>query len=329
MLNHRQIEAFRATYETGSITGAAERMNVSQPSVTRLVADLEIALGFSLFRRQRRGMEPTLQAQAFYLQVERSFLGLQDLADAAAEIRGHVQNRISLGLTPAVALAFGPAAIAKFSAHYDASLIETRIGRTEDLLQQIRTGRLSLALIADHIDPGDVQTVLFSRFPYVAILSADHPWAKQDAIDITRMPTKDLIAPPSDFLRSIPGRGPIVEAIINATKIEVDVHFTAAALAKHNMGIALIDPFTAQFFHQDTSLVIRPFTGGADISLPFGGAETTLYLEASPRVRGNRSARASRFYGLAFAKGSRTSKVVPSFPVCLSKRVPSNVCTIF
>ena len=48
-MNLRQLEAFRATIRAGSITGAANMMHISQPSVSRLIADLEHSVGFALF----------------------------------------------------------------------------------------------------------------------------------------------------------------------------------------------------------------------------------------------------------------------------------------
>lgn len=54
-MNLRQIEAFRAAMEFGSATAASEVLHITQPAVSRLVADLEIAVGFQLFERRARG----------------------------------------------------------------------------------------------------------------------------------------------------------------------------------------------------------------------------------------------------------------------------------
>ena len=47
-INHRQLEAFQAVMEAGTVTAAAERLYITQPAVTRLVRDLEHAIGFAL-----------------------------------------------------------------------------------------------------------------------------------------------------------------------------------------------------------------------------------------------------------------------------------------
>ena len=75
-LNLRQLEAFRATMRSGSITEAAEIMHISQPSVSRLIADIERSVGFPLFLRSGRGLTPTLEANTFYKGVEGMFVGV-------------------------------------------------------------------------------------------------------------------------------------------------------------------------------------------------------------------------------------------------------------
>ena len=50
-INHRQIEAFRAVFQTGSMTAAGALIGVTQPAISRLIRDLEGEIGWSLFDR--------------------------------------------------------------------------------------------------------------------------------------------------------------------------------------------------------------------------------------------------------------------------------------
>jgi len=78
-MNLRQLEAFRATIRCGSITEAAKMMHISQPSVSRLIADLEQSAGFPLFLRVGRGLTPTVEGRHFYEGVEGMFVGIDRL----------------------------------------------------------------------------------------------------------------------------------------------------------------------------------------------------------------------------------------------------------
>ena len=86
-MNLRQLEAFRATMVAGSITGAAGILNISQPSVSRLIADLELSVGFALFRRVGRGLVATVEARRFFEAVEGMFMGVDRLRELADTIR--------------------------------------------------------------------------------------------------------------------------------------------------------------------------------------------------------------------------------------------------
>jgi DNA-binding transcriptional LysR family regulator len=85
-LNPRQIEAFRALMLTSSTVRAAQLMNVTQPAVSRLVRELQEALALTLFERVGNRLVPTHDARALYAEVERSFVGLDRIAQAAREL---------------------------------------------------------------------------------------------------------------------------------------------------------------------------------------------------------------------------------------------------
>ncbi|RBO55127.1 LysR family transcriptional regulator [Rhodovulum sp. BSW8] len=96
-LRHRQIEAFRSVMMTGGITSAATAMHVTQPAVSRLIRDLEDTIGLSLFQRRGARLDPTPEATLLYREVERLYLGLDQIAQAAEDIRDHKNVVIRIG----------------------------------------------------------------------------------------------------------------------------------------------------------------------------------------------------------------------------------------
>ncbi|EUC00348.1 transcriptional regulator, LysR family [Rhizobium sp. CF080] len=88
-LKPRQVEAFRSVMMTGGITAAAEVMNVTQPAVSRLIRDLEEILEIRLFERVGTRLMPTAEATQLFREVERLYLGLDQIAQAADDIRRH------------------------------------------------------------------------------------------------------------------------------------------------------------------------------------------------------------------------------------------------
>ena len=72
----RQIEAFKAVIENGTISRAAVLLSISQPSMSKLIAHLEQDTGLKLFDRVKGRIAPTEQAMRLYDEVERIFGGV-------------------------------------------------------------------------------------------------------------------------------------------------------------------------------------------------------------------------------------------------------------
>ena len=111
-LNLRQIEAFRAVYQTGGMTAAGMLMNITQPAVSRLIRDLEAEIGLPLFVRKGTTIAPTPDAVALYQEVARSFHGLDQVALFASDLKRHRSGKISIAASLGPSFFALPAAIA-------------------------------------------------------------------------------------------------------------------------------------------------------------------------------------------------------------------------
>ncbi|MGO4126935.1 LysR family transcriptional regulator [Inquilinus sp. YAF38] len=107
-INLRQLRYFVKIAEVGSITGAAEQLNVAQPSLGLQIRQLEQYLRADLLVRHSRGVVLT---EAGHLLLERARRALQDIEDIKRDIRalsGSDQEFLTLGLTPSIMLQIGP-----------------------------------------------------------------------------------------------------------------------------------------------------------------------------------------------------------------------------
>src|ERR1700753_2089584 len=109
-MNLKHIEAFRAVMVSGSMTAAAKALFTSQPNVSRLISQLERDTDLQLFQRIGVRLIPTSEGTAFFREVERAFVGLQGLANAAAQIRNLGSGRLRLGGLPSAGTTALPAA---------------------------------------------------------------------------------------------------------------------------------------------------------------------------------------------------------------------------
>ena len=96
-IHPRQIDAFRAVMMAGSVSAAASYMHVTQPAVSRLLRDLEADLGFPLFDRAGGRLVPRKAAAMFFREVERVYVGLDQLLRVAQDIRALSEGVLRIG----------------------------------------------------------------------------------------------------------------------------------------------------------------------------------------------------------------------------------------
>ena len=96
----RQIAYFKAIGEVGSFRGAAERLGVSQPTLTAQIATLEDSLGVKLFERTRSGATPTVAARELIPVCNRIQEEVQSFVDTAHGFTGGETGTYRIGVTP-------------------------------------------------------------------------------------------------------------------------------------------------------------------------------------------------------------------------------------
>ena len=182
-MNLRQLEAFRAVMMTGSVTNAATSLYLSQPAVSRLIADLERSVGFKLFERVKGSTPlPTPEAEAFLQEVERSFLGLQVLKQAATDIRNFRTGQLRIACLPALATGFVPDVIKIFRQTNPAVRVQlqTRSSSTVRLWVAAQQFDLGLATPGGEVQGVTAESFMASRG--VCVLPANHSLASLETI---------------------------------------------------------------------------------------------------------------------------------------------------
>ena len=132
---------------SGSITEAATMMHLSQPSVSRLISDLEHAVGFPLFVRSGRGLSPTVEAKTFYDGVEGMFMGIDRLQELANVIRTSNAVEITIGTIQSIAAVELPKAVnAIYRSMPDISfMIQSR--NTPAILDAVQMNQIDLGVV--------------------------------------------------------------------------------------------------------------------------------------------------------------------------------------
>lgn len=260
-MNLRQLEAFRATMRTGSITGAARMLHISQPSVSRLIADLERSVGFALFIRVGRGLVSTVEARRFHRGVEGMFTGVDRLAELAEAIRTTSGDTVSMGVIPALSTAEMPAAVAEFHRARPDTRIMLWVRNTPAIIDAVQMQQLDLGVVGRQPPYEGVETLYRTALPYVCLIPEAHPLGDgMGPLDLAELVERETFVTfggvfPDEMLDIDPGLAARMRARSRLSAANMPV---AAALVRETGALAIVDPVTAGVASGLGGVTIRP-----------------------------------------------------------------------
>jgi len=256
-MDQRQIEVFRAIFDTGSVTAAARVLGVSQPAVSGSLAKLEERLGFPLFHREGRRLVATAEAQRLHAEASRLLDGFERLGRSAAEIAAGQSGTLTVATNPGPAIGWLPSVVAAFRRERPGVQVRLLTRSSAEVRELGSLSAFDLGLAEAPFAMGENVIRRYS-FPRVAVLHEAHPLAKHEVLTPNLLSGADLIATIrsswswSNIVRSFDAAGATLRVVL-------ECEFTAIALnlASAGAGICFADPISAA--QAGPNLVIRPF----------------------------------------------------------------------
>lgn len=165
-MTHQEIEVFLAAVQTGSLSGAAQRLYITQPAVSRHIRALEQELGCVLLvrRRGQRRLELTEQGQDFVQVAEKWRQVWQEARDLARRDRSRTLRVGSVGSVSTYLL---PAVFRTFLEENPACALTFHNCHSWEAYQYMAEGTLDIALISDQLFYPQVETISAYREPMV------------------------------------------------------------------------------------------------------------------------------------------------------------------
>lgn len=259
-MNHRQLEVFRAVIWANGITAAAKALNVSQPAVSRTISDLEYSVGFKLFRRVGNRATPTYEARLFLEEVDRSFVGLEVLKDAAYEIRTLARGSVRVSSSVVISLSTLPGATRKFLDLHPGIQLSVSYDHSPRVAEHTSSRQTDIGLIARDVNYAGVELIHQYRFNCVWIVPSNHELAHIDCIRPDDLGDSKVILPDRDYLRLYNTGMSLLRALNPASIINCEYIFSGCALAAEGIGVALTDPLNAAHFVASGKVVARPLS---------------------------------------------------------------------
>ncbi|WP_085868948.1 LysR substrate-binding domain-containing protein [Pseudoruegeria aquimaris] len=254
----RQLEAFHAVAETGSMTKAAERLGISQPAVSRLLADFSASVGFDLFTRSRGGLEPTSDSRYLLTEVRRILDSLKHLDDLRRDLTERTRGHIRVACLPGFATNHLPAMLVRFLKARPGVTLTLEPDRPERILEWIIGEQYDCGITDGFLGhPATHSQDLFVRS--ACILPKGHPLGAKEEITPNDLAGEKMIHTRRDsqfyqhLSRAFTDCGVEIDSLV-----EVRQFTTACTMVKEGLGAAVVSAIDAEAFRA-SGIVIRPF----------------------------------------------------------------------
>ncbi|NYF78596.1 LysR substrate-binding domain-containing protein [Granulicella arctica] len=181
----RHLRYFVAVAEELHFGRAAQRLHLAQPPLSQQIRKLEDILGFPLFLRTSRSVRLTAAGSAFLERAQRTLRNVQrDLDETRALGRGELGS-LHIGFVGSAMLSILPAILRTYSESHPRVHLHLHESFTSKVIEGLENGTLDAGILRDG-DPTDtvdgLDVITLSSEPFVAVLPATHPRARQKSI---------------------------------------------------------------------------------------------------------------------------------------------------
>lgn len=184
----RQLEYLVAVGETGSIARASERLNVSSPSISSAITQLEAEFGIPLFVRQHaQGLSLTQGGRRVQVQAKRVLKEAGAMADIASDVSGMARGPLTVGCL----VTFAQLVLPRLRRGFEAAYPNIRIDQTEanqaEIFSAIRRSDIDIALTYDLDIPTDLHFTGLVRLRPFALLDAGNALAEKTEVTLDEL----------------------------------------------------------------------------------------------------------------------------------------------
>ncbi len=288
MITMKQVEAFRAVMLGKSMTEAAKMLYVSQSAVSKIMRDFEEEIGLDLFSRHKGGLQPTAAANALYVEVERVFVGLDQIVRSAERIRLGQEGRLRIVAMSTLSCGFLQSVIAEFRARHPKVSVSLETYNSHEVMNLVASGLFDLGFATSPVETGRVLAASPWKVRCVCILPPRHRLSRRRIIAPVDLRDENFISLSTGNTTRLAIDSVFrAENVSRTTEMEASWSIAVSSMVSNGLGVSVIDPFTAQVAKQ-CGCVVLPFSPSVDYSFaplrPQGAAANALVDDFSLSV---------------------------------------------
>jgi LysR family carnitine catabolism transcriptional activator len=237
----RQLRAFIAVASEGHFTRAADKLGLSQSSVSTLVHELEANLGLRLFDRHTRLLQITEVGTELLPLVKKAVADIDGVIENSSELRTLGRGRVSIAASSVQAALLLPRFIKQFCTEFPGVKVELHDVAEHEVPQMVRAGEVDFGIGTESDSKLDLGALRLSADPFVIVMRADHALTRKRELrwqDLADMP---VIGPRRDNpVRQRLDSALLAEGITLSRMHEVYLPLTMVGMVEAGLGIAVM-----------------------------------------------------------------------------------------
>ena len=241
-MNLRQMEVFRAVMLTGGVGGAAELLHVSQPAVSKVLAQAQKQVGFALFERIKGRLVPTPEGQQLHAEVEAVWRGVERIRDVARNLAAPRTGTLRLAVSASLAPYLVPRAIALLTQGFPGLQSQVEILVAPIMVHALLDHSTDLGVAMQPNDHPNLVAVQSYRCGFACVMREDHALARKASLKPVDLKDERIITsspdtPYGQALRRAYGRDH------GGLRLDLQVRSSTSACwqAQAGGGIAVVD----------------------------------------------------------------------------------------
>ncbi|KHD86760.1 LysR family transcriptional regulator [Bacillus ginsengihumi] len=196
----QHLQYFVSVAIHGSFTKAAQELYVSQPTISKMIKNIEDELGIQLFDRSGKQVELTDVGKVIFIQAQNTLKSFQQLKDEINDVINLKKGTIRIGLPPMIGSRYFPYVINEFHKMYPNIKIQLIEEVTKKVVHDVENGKLDLGAVVLPVNNELVHHFSFVRDRLVLLLHPTHPLAKEEKVALDQIKDEDFIFFHKDFM---------------------------------------------------------------------------------------------------------------------------------
>jgi len=234
-MDTHSLRVFIAVADSGGFTTAGEQLFLTQPAISKRIAQLEEQLGARLFDRIGRQVHLTEAGQALLPRARQVLSELEDISRSITSLSGRVAGKLRIGTSHHIGLHRLPPILRQFSRQYPEVQLDIHFIDSEEAWEGVLHGDLELGVVTlpPEADPRVQQTVIWND-PLVFMVAPEHPLAQEQSVSLAMLTGYSAILPsPVTFTRRI------VEDLFRQQGLTLDISMSTNYLETIHMMVAI------------------------------------------------------------------------------------------